>query len=112
MGLLRIKLTDTNVFTSYMGGEARISPMSDAWLSILNSLLFGGDTIEVTDERNEKMRAIKDMTFTYDTDTAERIRPQDEEYINPLYDLDPLLDFLENNPDELERLTKLINKKK
>ena len=31
---------------------------------------------------------------------------------DPLYDLDPLLEFLENNPDELERLTKLINKKK
>ena len=109
MGLLRIKLTKSFVYASYMGGEPKISPMNDAWISILNSLILGEDIIQVSDERERKSTMIPDLSFTYNTDTAERKLPQDDEIIDPLHDPDALVDWLENNPDELNRLKRLMN---
>ena len=109
MGLLRIKLTDSSVYASYMGGTPAVSTMNDAWIHIIKSLMIGGDVIEVVDERDQSTFHNKDLTFTFDTDTAERTFPNAKEPINPLYDRDALVDWLERNPDELKRISKLIN---
>ncbi len=109
VGLLRLSIKNDMVYSSYMGGEPSVSPLSSGMLSILKSLLIGGDTIDVIDEREITSPLESRLTFSYNTDTAERKTPNDEKFINPLYDLDALIDWLEKNPNELERLTKLIN---
>lgn len=109
MGTLNITLTNTTVYASYMGGKAVESPINDAWIHILKSLILGGDIIEVLDEREKTFSYISDLSFSFNTDTAERILPKSKEMINPLYDLDALVNWLERNPEELKRLTKLIN---
>lgn len=111
MGLLRITLKNDIVLTSYMGSEPSVSPMNNAWISILKSLILGGDTIEVSDERDSTAPLYSNLSFKFNTDTAERVLPQDDTPINPLYDLDALILWLEKNPVELERLTRLINSK-
>ena len=84
MGLLRITLKENTAITSYMGGKPSISPLSDGVISILKSLLIGGDSIEVIDERIATSPIESNLTFTYNTDTAERIMPQNDDIINPL----------------------------
>lgn len=109
MGLFKITLTDDKVITSYMGSRPNESPISDAWYGLIQCLRIGGDVIDVSDERDPNQPLYMDLSFTFNTDTAERTLPSDEEPIDPMKDLDALLDWLEENPDELKRLTKLIN---
>ncbi len=112
MGLFKVTLTDNKVITSYMGGRPNESPINNAWIGILQCLRLGGDTIDVSDERNPDMPLYTDMTFTFNTDTAARTSPKDDEPIDPLHDPETLHDWLKQNPGELERITKLINEKK
>ena len=111
MGLFKITLTDDKVITSYMGGRPNESPINSAWIGILQCLRLGGDMIDVSDERDPHKLLYTDLTFKFDTDTAARTSPKDNELIDPLHDPEALLEWLEQNPDELERITKLINEK-
>ena len=108
MGLFKVTLTDEKEITSYMGGRPDESPISNAWYGILQCLRLGGDVIEVSDERDPNKPLYMDLSFTFDTDTAARTLPSDEA-INPLSDPETLIEWLAENPDELERITKLIN---
>ena len=109
MGLFKVTLTDEKVITSYMGSRPDESPIGNAWYGILQCLRLGGDMIEVTDERDPSNPLYIDLSFTFNTDTAARTLPSDNDPIDPMSDPEALLEWLAENPDELERITKLIN---
>ena len=111
MGLFKITLTDDAVITSYMGGKPDISPICNAWYGILQCLRLGGDVIEVSDKRDPNKPLYSDLTFSFNTTTAARRTPKDDELIDPLRDPEALHDWLKKNPDELERISRLINNK-
>ena len=58
MNTLKIRLTNDKVYVSYMGGTPFESQLNQAWLYTLNSLIFGGDIIEVSDEREKTSESL------------------------------------------------------
>ena len=105
MALLKIKLDNTTVSTSYMGGRQNVSSLDDAWISILKSIYLGGDTIEIVDERVDIPKSFGKLSVSFDTDTACRVYPDKENY-----GIEDIIEWLEENPVEKKKIIEKMKK--